>query len=225
MEFIKKNITLIAIAIIGILILQKSCSINNIFGGGEVIITTDTVTTVVTNTTTVVDTNYRDSITTWYHQHPKKVKEYVYVDNNVPAISNSDTSIFNISDSIKLFTYMGNDSLLKYKIYVKGKEKPEEVYIEYDVSKTIITDSTYVRDSTVTEITNDITKKVRVNQIYIGPAAIIYPGLNGGLINVDFVSKNGWQLEAGIGYGNVNNSTELIGSIGFKKLISFRSKK
>jgi hypothetical protein len=208
-----KNSALLLIVILVIILMADKCSNRS---GKEYILTTDTITKVVTNTLTVIDTTFRDSVITWHTQHPKKVKEYIYIDNKPLDIETPDSS--------ETWTYSDKDSLLSYMIYVNGYKKPNNVWIKYDVAKLTIKDSTYVKDSTVTTVTNDITKKVRVNQFYIGGESIVYPQFRAALISADFVNKNGWMLSGGVGYGFFNNSSELVAKIGFKKVISFRKK-
>ena len=126
----------------------------------------------------------------------------------------SDTNIFHMHE----YKYAKKDSLLEYEILVISTEKPFEVNVKYSLQNKTYKDSTYVRDSLyIKEV-----EKVRVNQIYVGGSAIVYPGLKGVFIGADFVSKKGWMLglEAGI-----LNETNLAGKIEFKKLISFRRAK
>ena len=201
-----------------ILLVGKACSPSGLFGGGEVVVHTDTLTITETNTVRVADEHYRDSLTTWFHQNPKKVPEYIYVDRELPG----DTVK---SDSSQVYSYGAKDSLLNYMIYVRSIQKPDGVWLEYDVPSLTITDSSFVRDSTSTIVTNNITKKVRVNQLYVGPEVIINPGFKGGLISADFIHKQGWQVELAAGYGNFGDRDGTMFKVAYKPLITFRKKR
>ena len=209
-----------------ILLVAQTCSPSGLLGGGEVVISRDTITVVETNTIKVQDENYRDSVKTWYHKNPTRVPEYVYIPREGPGMDLSDTSgLFNSLEGTEIYTYGARDSLVSYMIYVRSAVKPAGVWQEYDVATFTITDSSYVRDSTSTKVTSTITNKVRVNQLYAGPEIVVYPGFKAAFLSADFIHKKGWQLEVGAGFGQFNEGNLLVGKVGFKKLISFRKKK
>jgi hypothetical protein len=214
---------ILATVVVIVLLLSKSCSPSGLFGG-ETILTRDTITIIETVTERVADEHYRDSIRTWYHKNPTLVPEYVFLTKEeLPkGIDLSDTSEFfkNTSDTSKLYTYGANDSLLHYRIYVRSMLKPSSVWMEYDVATDRITDSTYIKDSTTTTVTNNIKEKVRVNQVYFGGSAVVYPSFKAVFAEVDFVSNRGWQAEAGVGF--MDNAPAI--KVGLKKLITFIKK-
>lgn len=212
-----------------ILFLWRGCTFKDIFNTGQKVIDTDTV--IVTNT--IVDRvameNYKDSITTWYHQNPIEVSLYKVIKNPDTPSSNidlSDTSVFHsITEEDMVYIYKREDSLLKANIFITSYCQPINVRFEYDVANTTIKDSTFVKDSATTTIEKTVTQKVRVTQVYLGPEAIVYPNFKGGFLTADLISSNGWQLEVGGGYGGNNGDISPMVKIGFKKVISFRRKK
>lgn len=166
-----------------------------------------------------------DSIRTHYEQYtdtiidtlrvetevPFVVEKPVYVMNTPEHMDLSDTNVFYMRE----FVYEKQDSLLNYQIIVTSLERPDKVNIKYDLKNFTIRDSVYVRDS----ISTQEIQKVRVNQLYVGPEAIVYPNFRGVFFSADFISKNGWQFEAGAG---LLNDKTIAGKVGLKKVISFR---
>jgi hypothetical protein len=217
--------------IVIILLSARACSPGGFFGGTAVVGKDSTYVKTVEVFKNVIDTTYTDSIITWYHQHPIQVPEYIYrnrpdgTDTDFSDIIDMINELDSINDSTEIFTYGAKDSVLNYMIYVRSRVKPVSVWLEYDVPSLTIKDSTYQKDSTHTKEEIKVSEKVRVNQVYLGSEAIVYPSFKGGFVSADFISNKGWQVEAGVGYGDFGNGVVPMGKIGFKKLISFRKKK
>jgi len=215
-DHIRNSIGLILVLAVFILLLDKCSSYK-----------TDTFEPGVIDIETI-----KDSMRTHYEHHRdtvfktdtfstnvpyiKEVPVYVEVHSDTPGMDLSDTNEFNIG--MRTFIYQKKDSVLDYTIKVKSTERPENVHIDYNFKQMIIRDSVYVRDS----ISETTTKKVRVNQVYFGGEAIVYPGLSGVFAGADLINKRGWQFEVGVG---ILNDKTIAGKVGFKKLISFRNVK
>jgi hypothetical protein len=194
MNLFKKYWGVIALAVVVLLLLDK-CSnnpIKTIISKPEVIYR-DSIREVYTHTTDTID-RWRERVVS--------NTEYVFID------SPQDSSIANH------YLYKYNDSILDAKINVYADERPDSVIIDCSSLERFIKDSVYVRDK--------ITEKVRVNQVYFGGNATLYPGFNSLSMGLDFISKKGWQAEIGMGYDLSNNNPMM--SVGYKKLISFRRK-
>lgn len=162
-----------------------------------------------------IETSYIDTIEYTYWDTVKTSKvPLLNIDLDTNRMDLSDTSVFHDT-----YYYGKKDSSLEYTIEVYSPCNPDSVKMNYNLKKdiTLITDSTYRKDS----IHEKQTLKVRVNQLYVGPEAIVYPGFKGGFLTVDFISKRGWQAEAGAGIINSEPGVKA----GFKWLVSFRKKK
>ena len=220
MSNIKNGIILFAGVAILLLSLDKCASnINNDSGN---ILKPEVIDYKVELTETRVSfEHYRDSTINYVHvteevpfSHSKPKVKYVFIDRDPIGIDLSDTNEFNIG--LRTFYYNKKDSLLDYTIMVTSTERPEKVEIDYKVPQLTIKDSTYVKDSIHEKITN----KVRVNQVYFGGSAVVYPSFKAVFAEVDFVSNRGWQAEAGVGF--MDNAPAI--KVGLKKLITFRKK-
>lgn len=203
MSLFKKYWGVIALAIAVLLLLDR-CSNNPIktITGEPEVIYRDSIREVYTHTIDTVD-RWRDRV----------VSKTTYVMSSLiegDMMDLSDTSVFFSNN----YLYKYNDSILDANINVYASERPDSVVLDYSSIERIIKDSTYIKDK--------ITEKVRVNQVYFGGNATVYPGFNSLSMGLDFVSKKGWQAEIGIGY-DLNNNNPMI-SVGYKKLISFRRK-
>lgn len=176
----------------------------------------------------VIDVKFnKDSMRTHYERYTDSLVSIISVSNNVPLVETKYVYIdreINPSNELdtntRVFVYQRKDSLLDYSISVYGNERPSKVQIDYDIKQLTIRDSIFVRDS----IYEKETQKVRVNQVYLGPELIVYPGFKGGFVSLDFISKKGLQLEAGGGYAQFDNGAYLVGKVGIKKLITFRKR-
>ena len=118
------------------------------------------------------------------------------------------------------FVSLIEDTLLEATITVLSDSRP---YVNFSYKmrnfNTVITNT--IQDSSHTTVT----QKVRVNQVYLGPEAIIYPGFKGGFVTADFISKKGWQVEAGLGYGDFGEGFSPMIKAAWKPLITFRPRK
>ena len=130
----------------------------------------------------------------------------IYIENSFDLIDLSDTNVF-----LNKYHYGVKDSLLEASIIVSAKERPE-VDFNYKLFNTdsviTIKDSVFVKE------------KVRVNQFYLGGEVSIQPMFSYVGVGADFVSRKGFQLEAGVGY-DFSNQQPMI-KVGYKHLISFR---
>lgn len=170
--------------------------------------------------------HYSDSTINWVRHDYEEVplledEEYhdVYfppVRDNAPGIDLSDTNVF--YSEVDTFYYGKKDSSLHYNIRVIGEVKPVRVEMEYDIKELSVRDSVYVRDS----INVKQVDKVRVNQLYYGAEAIVYPGFKGLFGGIDLVTKKGWQFEVAVGLAEFESESDPMLKVGIKKLISFR---
>jgi len=206
-----KNWLLLLFAVIVIILLVKECSPNiiNTIDKSEII-----------NSNTIKDSNRIieiHTIDTFYKWLPaiKEIVPKIIEYSNSDLMDLSDTMEFHINN--KDYLYGKQDSSLHYTITVNAKERPNRVTINYLIKEKEIKDYAYIKDS-ISIIT---TKKVRVNQLYYGTSAIIYPNFKGVFVDLDLVSKKGWQFEVGIGINPINMNG-VLGKIGIKKLLSFR---
>lgn len=124
-----------------------------------------------------------------------------------------------IPNGLDTFTTPIKDSLLEGSIQIISATRPF-ISFEYKLKTFNTTTTTTIKDSTFSEIT----EKVRVNQLYFGTSAVVYPGFRGVFIGADFVSKKGWQVEGSIGIDPLS-PVQPLGLIGVKKLITFRKRK
>ena len=190
---------ILVILLLGFLLLNKGCSnlpfLNNVGTGTGAVIKSDTVYVNTTDTIKVTDT----------------IVEIVphYIDR-VPNTGHSEPDI---NDDMQFF-YDVNSNALDGTITVLSQEEPTNVSFDFKVYETTITDSIFITDS----LYITITEKVRVNQVYFGGDAIVYPEFVGIFVGFDFISKQGWQIELGAGVVNKTPGFK----IGFKKLITFR---
>jgi hypothetical protein len=187
--------------VITLLLLDK-CSrspIKTILGKPEVI---------YRDSTRIVETHTIDTFDRWRERVVSNT-EYVFIGpSESDRMDLSDTSVFFNNH----YLYKYKDSILDANMNVYANERPDSVIIDYSSIERIIKDSTYIKDK--------ITEKVRVNQIYFGGNATVYPGFQSLSLGLDLVSKKGWQGEVGVGYDLSNNNPML--TVGYKKLISFR---
>jgi hypothetical protein len=225
METIKNAYILLATVVI-ILLSVFTCTKEPCLVNGEVISSTTKIDSIRTHSE-----HYKDSIDEWVHhayvEVPEITPEEEYHEPFFPPIrEHAPESILSVSEdtskTLRTFYYGKEDSLLKYNIRIIGECKPKKVEMEYDVKKVTIKDSVYVRDSVHVKQVD----KVRVNQLYYGVEAVVYPNLQAMFFSVDFVNKKGWQLEGGIGaditdFGN----PQVMGKVGLKKLFTLRRKK
>ncbi len=195
---IKTSLLILSLLIIVILVLIKGCGQGSSDFYGNEVIGSDT--TIVEKSDTVFSS---DTI----------IKHDIKYITNIKL----DTVYEHLNGSPYTFIYNRQDSLLKYSIFVNSSIQPDSVGLKYDINSFLIHDTTIITDSIIKTITN----KVRVNQVYFGGEAVVYPGFNAVFGTVDFVSKKGFQIEAGVGVMDNNPAVK----IGFKKLISFRKKK
>ena len=115
------------------------------------------------------------------------------------------------------FCFDIDDSFIKAKISAYAENKPF-ISFDYELKIPEKTVTNTVKDSAITTIT----EKVRVNQVYYGIEAVVYPNFQAMFVGVDFVSKKGWQVEVGAGVDVTGKS--LIGKAGFKWLLTTRKK-
>lgn len=155
----------------------------------------------------VIEIHTIDTVDRW---HEGKV---VYITPDSSLVDSSD------SNNVLVNYYYGKqDSSLHYSIIVNSKERPNSVNMNYKVMEREINDYTLIKDS----ISTTITQKVRVNQLYFGGGAIVYPKFNAVYLGLDLVSKKGWQ--AGVGAGVMIDDKALFIKADLKKLITFRGK-
>jgi hypothetical protein len=199
-----KNSYLLAITVAFIILLVYTCT-QEPCGEGEVLSSSTTVDSLRTH-----HENYKDSIENWI-THDFSDVPLTRIDTNEVLPDNGnfafhgepeeDTSEVilraseDTSSSLFTFYYEKRDSSLEYTIRVDSDCKPESVSMEYKVKEVTHKDSTYVRDSIYVKQVD----KVRTNQIYMGPEAIVYPNLQAAFFSIDFINKKGWQLEIGGG--------------------------
>lgn len=193
-----KVLTLIAI----IVLLWRGCSIPNFFGTGQTIIQRDTTEILIPGKDSIIydtipEIVYRNR--DFHHYH-------------TDTIWNKDTTDWSVG-----YIYEKKDSIIDAQIGIWTKERPDSISFNYK----IFIPTVYKVDTLERIITNT----VRTTQLYLGPEAVVYPGFRGGFVSADLISSKGWQVEAGIGYGEFNDGTQLMGKVGFKKVISFRKKK
>jgi hypothetical protein len=206
MKELKNPVIFALIIVVAMLLLDKctrnkiNTSINNI-SAPEVIsekIETETI-------------EGKDSVTIEYVDRIVYVAaQYVPLDSQ--RMDLSDTNVFHDK-----YYYSREDSLLDFTITVDSEIKPNDVQIEYNLLQRDILKSTTRVDTVKTTITN----KVRVNQIYFGGSAVVYPSFKAVFAEVDFVSKKGFQIEGGIGF--MDNAPAIKG--GFKWLINLRKQR
>jgi len=219
-----KNTFLLLLTIVVIILFVDKCSQEPCGSDGEVI-SSKTETTHFKDSSFV---HYKDSIDTWVHHAYVEVPEVIpegfeeeYHTPYFPPVREYDLSdTTEVLPKLYTFYYGKADSSLKYSIKVVSEIKPFKLEMEYDLLQRTILDSTHteVHDSTFTKQID----KVRVNQLYYGVEAVVYPNLQAAFVGVDWVSKKGFQIEAGIGVDITNQN--LMGKVGFKKLLSFRKK-
>lgn len=194
---IRNGYVLLSIIVITILLLKEGCSPSSFFRGD-----------VISSDTSIVylpggsDTIY------------KETEKIVYRDRDfhhyhTDTVYNTDSSDFSVG-----YMYNKKDSVINAEIGFWAKERPDSITFKYSA---IIPN---IIDTVIKEVT--IIDKVRVNQLYFGGNATVYPGFNSLTMGVDFVSKRGFQVEIGIGYDLSNNNPMV--NLGYKKLISFRKK-
>jgi hypothetical protein len=190
----------------------------------------------VVSTKIIVDsvrTHYEqhlDSTLIWVHHSYTEVPEkeqndviepsssFVHESSSDDRMDLSDTS--ELSKDINIFYYGKTDSSLNYTIRVHSSVKPSRIEMDYNVLKVLVKDSTYIRDSINTKQID----KVRMSQLYYGIEAIVYPGIKGMFAGIDFVSKEGWQLEVSAGIVGADNNLGIMGKVGIKRLLTFRKK-
>jgi len=196
-----KNPILLALIIVVVILLLDKCTRNKVNTSTPEVISSKS------------DTIYLPGVETikWDTTYKKIYVAAQYVPLDSQRIDLSDTSVFHDK-----YYYSRKDSLLDFTITVDSEIKPNDVQIEYNLLQRDILKSTTRVDTVKTTITN----KVRVNQVYFGGSAVIYPSFKAVFAEVDFVSKKGWQAEAGIGF--MDNAPAI--KVGLKKLISFRKK-
>ena len=201
-DSVKKYWGAIALIVVILLLLDK-CSSNPIktIAGKPEVIYRDSI---------VYTDRYIDTLYKWKDRVRVKT-QYVLVGDSPDGIDFGDTSVFNSNH----YVYQHNDSSIKSSISVFASERPDSVVLDYSILETTIKDSS--------NTTTKITEKVRVNQLYFGGNATVYPGLNSISLGLDFVSKKGWQAEIGVGY-DLSNSNPIV-TAGYKKLISFRKRR
>jgi len=200
MDFLKKNIGWI-VSIILILLLINKCEspIGSILNGGSEVIKRDT--------TTIYIKGSPDTVFTWRDTVVYRDRDFHHY--HTDTVYNTDSSDFSVG-----YMYEKNDSVINATLGVWAKERPDSISFEYSALIPEIT-----RVDTIESI---IVEKVRVNQVYFGGNATVYPGFNSISMGADFVSKKGWQAELGVGY-NLSNNAPMI-SLGYKRLISFRKR-
>jgi hypothetical protein len=198
---IRNGWTLLITIVVVILLLDKGCSPISPFSG-ETIIKRDTTTVYIEGKDSIIYDTIKDIryITKDFHYY------------TTDTIFKSDTSNWSIGHM-----YTKKDSLLNATIGVWSKEKPDSITLDYSMAFPTI--------FRVDTLINNITEKVRVNQLYLGPELIVYPGFKGGFISADFISHKGWQAEAGVGYGDFGTGFNTMGKVGIKKVISLRKKR
>jgi hypothetical protein len=160
----------------------------------------------------------RDSVRTVNIHTIDTFYEYVYVP---PKILTVTDTVFKVNDSVNTYHYGHRDDTLEYNIYVDAKEVPEKVTADF----TYLRPTIHKLDSVADSIFVSTEKGVRVNQVYYGVSAVVYPGFSAAFVGGDFVSKKGWQFEAGAGVGFSGDKPEVMGLVGVKKLLTFRKKK
>jgi hypothetical protein len=202
-DLIKRYWGIIALIVVILLLLDK-CSSNPIKE-----IKSLSKPEVIYRDSVVYEDRYIDTLYKWKDRVRVKT-QYVLVEGAPSGADFSDTSVFNSNH----YVYQHNDNSIKSSISVFASERPDSVILDYSVLETTIKDSS--------NTTTKITEKVRVNQLYFGGNATVYPGFNSLSVGLDFVSKKGWQVEGGIGYDLSNNNPMF--TVGYKKLISFRKK-
>lgn len=152
-------------------------------------------------------------IDTFHHWHSARIE------NVLPMNPSTDSNRMDLSDTsvfIDPFYYSIKDSVLNATIEITSKEQPLNVSFDYSVLEKEI-NTTSIRVDTVKI---ESIEKVRVNQVYVGGTAVVYPSFNAVFANVEFVSKKGWMLGGGVGV--MNNAPAVSGS--FKWLLSVRKK-
>jgi hypothetical protein len=158
--------------------------------------------------------------------HKEETKERVdtfYIEGemvNVPVYIHDTVLLPSEPIPFDLDTFYAHivDSVIDASIMMVSETRPY-INFEYKTKNLERTIEKTIWDSTHTETI----KKVRVNQVYFGGEAVIYPGVSSVFAGVDFVSKKGWQAEVGAGV-NFNDMTPMV-KVGFKPLFSFRRKK
>jgi len=165
----------------------------------------------------------RDSTGVNFHKEKTKVDTFIIVSppKRIPVYIH-DTLFLDTLEIIPMgldtFYAPVKDSLLDATITVISETRP---FIKFDYKLKSFNTTTEITDSTFSQIT----EKVRVNQLYYGVEAIVYPGFKGIFFGVDLVSKKGWQVEGSIGAAQFDTGTDPMIKVGFKKLITFRRKK
>lgn len=199
---IRSAYALLITVIVIILLVARGCGPNNILGTGRTVIDTDTVTLYIKGKDRII------------HDTTEKVvyKDRDFHHYHTDTLWKQGTKDWNVG-----YFYEKQDTLLNATIGVWAKEKPDSISFEYKASIPTV----YRIDT----IVNNIKEVERVSQLYLGPEAIVYPGFKGGFVTADFISSRGWQLEAGIGYGDFGTGFNPMGKVGFKKVISLRKKK
>lgn len=210
MSSIKNAYILLATILIIILTLDKCTSgpISVIKGSPEVIARdsvgvnfhTETIDTVI-DTFLLVSEPVNIPVYVWMH-------DTMYLD--VPNVIYSDLDTFYAPI---------RDSLLEANITVLAKERPI-IMFDYKLKSFNTTITNSIKDSTFSEIT----EKVRVNQLYYGVEAIVYPGFKGIFGGIDFISKKGWQGEVSVGVAQFSGESDPMIKLGLKKLLTFRKR-